>query len=229
MSEKLDGIRAYWNGKQLVSRSGKIIHAPKWFTKGYPPFPIDGELWSKRDDFSNISSIVRDKVPSSEWEQIKHHIFEAPNAKGDLKSRLSLVIPYINNHIKLVKQISIQSKEQVDIFHKNILSKSGEGVVIRDPNAPYISKRTNKALKLKKFHDKECNIIGYTKGKGKYTDLIGAIICQMDNGIKFKIGSGLSDTFRKNPPDIGTQVTFKYQNLTKNGKPRFPVFLRIRN
>jgi len=55
MSEKLDGIRAYWNGKNLLTRSGKIIYAPKWFTKNYPPFPIDGELWSKRGDFENIS------------------------------------------------------------------------------------------------------------------------------------------------------------------------------
>jgi len=62
MSEKLDGVRAYWDGKHLISRGGKIIHAPKWFTKDYPPFAIDGELWSKRGDFENISSIVRDKA-----------------------------------------------------------------------------------------------------------------------------------------------------------------------
>jgi len=42
MSEKLDGIRAYWNGKNLISRGGKIIYAPKWFTKDYTHFQIDG-------------------------------------------------------------------------------------------------------------------------------------------------------------------------------------------
>lgn len=44
MSEKLDGIRAYWDGKQLLTRKGNAIHAPKWFSKNYPPFEIDGEL-----------------------------------------------------------------------------------------------------------------------------------------------------------------------------------------
>jgi len=76
MSEKLDGVRAYWNGKNLISRGGKIIHAPAWFTKEYPPFAIDGELWSKRGDFENISSIVRDKVPTEKLHEIKHYIFE---------------------------------------------------------------------------------------------------------------------------------------------------------
>ena len=51
MSEKLDGIRAYWDGVRLVSRGGKVIYAP--------PFALDGELWTKRSDFENISSIVR--------------------------------------------------------------------------------------------------------------------------------------------------------------------------
>ena len=51
MSEKLYGIRAYWDGTHLISRGGKIIHVPKWFTKNYPLFEIDGELWTKREDF----------------------------------------------------------------------------------------------------------------------------------------------------------------------------------
>jgi len=102
MSEKLDGIRAYWDGAQLISRGGKIIHAPQWFLKDYPPFAIDGELWSKREDFENISSIVRDKVPSKEWRAIKHYIFEVPNAKGDLLERLELVRPYKSKYIKII-------------------------------------------------------------------------------------------------------------------------------
>ena len=71
-------------------------------------------------------------------------------------------------------------------------------------------------------------VIGYTKGKDKYKDVIGAIQCQLDNGTHFKIGSGLSDALRKIPPVIGSEVTFKYQGFTKYGKPRFPVFLRKR-
>jgi DNA ligase-1 len=41
------------------------------------------------------------------------------------------------------------------------------------------------------------------------------------------MGSGLNDELRKNPPKIGTKVTFKYQNLTDSGLPRFPIYLRV--
>jgi DNA ligase-1 len=229
MSEKLDGIRAYWDGKQLLSRGGKVINAPKWFTKDYPPFEIDGELWSKREDFDNISSIVRDKIPSSNWHQIKHYIFEVPNEKGGLFQRLEKVKPYQNNIIKIIPQIKIKNKLHLKQFHKKLELLGAEGVVVRDPNAPYIAKRTSKALKVKTFHDIECTIIGYTKGKGKFTGMMGAIKCQLENSIIFKIGSGFNLNDRRNPPKIGTLITFKYKEFTKYGKPRFPVYLRVRN
>ena len=229
MSEKLDGIRAYWDGKQLLSRGGKVIHAPKWFTKNYPKFEIDGELWTKRKDFENISSIVRDKTPNLiEWKKITYNIFEVPNAKGGLFQRLEKVKPYENNIIKIIPQIKVKNKQHLETFLKEIESKGGEGVVVRDPLALYISKRTSKVLKVKSFLDTECKVIGYTKGKGKFTGLVGALICKLDNGTEFKIGSGLTNNMRKYPPKIGDTITFKYKEFTKYGKPRFPIFLRVR-
>jgi len=229
MSEKLDGIRAYWDGKQLHFRSGKIIHAPKWFTASYPPFPTDGELWTKRADFENISSIVRDKIPNeAQWKTITHNIFEVPNAKGGLIQRLDKVKPYENSIIKIIPQISIRDKQHLKEYLKHIESLNGEGVVVRDPDAPYIAKRTSKALKVKSFKDAECEVIGYTKGKGKFEGMIGAIKCKLQNGIMFKIGSGLSKQDRINPPNIGDIITFKYKEFTKYGKPKFSSYLRIR-
>ena len=228
MSEKLDGIRAFWDGKQLVSRGGKIINAPKWFIKDYPPFAIDGELWSKRGDFDNISSIVRDKIPSNQWHEITHNIFEVPNAKGNLWQRLQKVKPYENKYIKIIQQIKIKDKEHFKIFLKDVEKKKGEGIVFRDPLAPYIGKRTSTALKMKSFYDTECKVVAYKAGKGKYKGIIGSLKCQLKNGIVFNIGSGLSHKERQLPPKIGSIVTFKYKEFTKNGKPRFPIFLRVR-
>ena len=51
MSEKLDGVRAYWDGKQFLSRLGNIYHAPDWFVAGLPNVPLDGELWIARRAF----------------------------------------------------------------------------------------------------------------------------------------------------------------------------------
>ncbi len=228
MSEKLDGVRAYWNGKNLLSRGGKIINAPKWFIKDYPPFEIDGELWSKRGDFENISSIVRDKTPSAKWKQIKHYIFELPNAQGDLYQRLSKLKPYNSKIINIISQIKVKNREHLEKFLKEIEAKGGEGVVVRDPKSPYIDKRTNKALKVKSFKDSECRVIGYKDGKGKFKGLVGSIKCKLDNGIEFNVGSGLKLKDRKKPPKIGDIITIKYQNITKYGKPRFPIFLRVR-
>jgi len=159
---------------------------------------------------------------------VKHFIFEVPNAKGGLLQRLAKVKPYENEYLQILPQIPIKNKADQDAFLKEIESKKGEGIVVRDPDALYINKRTSKALKVKTFHDAECKIIGYTQGKGKYTGQVGAIKCELEDKTKFKIGSGLKDSFRQNPPQIGTIITFKYQNITKYGKPRFPVYLRIR-
>jgi DNA ligase-1 len=229
MSEKLDGIRAYWDGEKLLTRNGKIINAPKWFTKNFPKFELDGELWSKRADFENISSIVRDKKPSKKWSEIKYYIFEAPNAKGDLFTRLKKIKPFESDILKIIKQIKIKNKEHLQGFLKEVEAKKGEGVVVRDPNTNYINKRTPKALKVKTFQDSECEVLGYNQGKGKFENLVGSIKCKLPNGIVFNIGSGLSNEQRNNPPKIGQQVTFKYKEFTKYGKPRFPVFLRVRD
>ena len=119
-------------------------------------------------------------------------------------------------------------KENMKKFLHDIENKGGEGVVVRDSTALYIAKRTSKALKVKSFLDSECEVIGYTKGRGKYEALMGALKCRLPSAIEFKIGSGFSDKERMNPPKIGDIVTFKYKELTKYGKPRFPVFLRVR-
>ena len=82
MSEKLDGVRAFWDGKKLISRGGKVFNTPNFFTKDFPQHSLDGELWTKRGDFSATTSIVRKKKPHKGWENITYNIFEVPNADG---------------------------------------------------------------------------------------------------------------------------------------------------
>ncbi|VVM19191.1 DNA ligase (ATP) (EC [uncultured Gammaproteobacteria bacterium] len=97
MSEKFDGIRGFWNGKQLLTRGGQQIITPDWFIENYPPFSIDGELWTKRGDFEEISSIVRRKNPDNRWRAITHQIFEVPNQEGGLLDRLKVLQDYLKN------------------------------------------------------------------------------------------------------------------------------------
>ena len=226
MSEKLDGVRAYWDGKHLISRGGKIFHVPKFFIKDFPSFELDGELWTKRGDFDYISSVVRGSVYPESWERFTYNIFEVPHAKGNLLKRLTKVKE--TQYLKVIKQIKVKDKKHLKQFLKEIEKKGGEGVVVRDGSLPYYIGRNNNALKVKSYMDDECEVIGYVNGKGKYNGMTGSLVCKMKNGKVIKIGSGLSDKLRKNPPKIGMMVTFKYYGFTSKGNPRFVVFMRIR-
>lgn len=232
MSEKLDGIRAVWDGKQLTTRKGNLIHAPDWFIACLPPFAIDGELWTKRNDFSNISSIVRQRAPDERWHSISYNIFEVPYQAGGLLARLNVLEHYLANHpisfLRVIPQTTIQSPAALQAELDRVMALKGEGLVVRKPDMPYQTGRSSTALKVKRAHDTECTVIGYRAGKGRFAGLTGALKCELPSGTQFYIGSGLSDQQRKSPPAIGSQVTFKHYGFTKNNKPRFPVFIRER-
>jgi len=230
MSEKLDGIRGFWNGRELLTRSGKKINAPAWFTQNYPPFSIDGELWTKRGDFENISSIVRTKDSGDRWKKITHQIFEVPNQQGGLLERLSVLKAYLNTdpivHLQILKQTSIDSKQQLKQFLAQVTDQKGEGVVVRNPNTLYKTGRLPSALKVKKYFDTECTVLKILPGKGKYKAVMGSVLCQTSTGKELRIGSGFKDKDRESPPAIGSEITFKYYGFTKKGKFKYPVYLR---
>ncbi len=230
MSEKLDGVRGFWDGKQLLTRSGKVLNPPKWFIKNYPPFAIDGELWRKRGDFDRISSIVRSTKSKQRWRQITHQIFEVPNQTGNLSQRLAVLAQYLNAHpdtpIRLIEQIPIQHKAQLAKYLKSIMDKGGEGVVVRNPQLAYQTGRLSSALKVKPYQNSECVIIAILGGKRKYLGKMGSVKCRTKTGNVVKIGSGFSDAQREHPPEIGTRIAFKYYGLTKKGKYRNSVFLK---
>lgn len=231
MSEKLDGVRGFWDGKQLLSRQGLPLSPPDYFINDFPPFALDGELFSERGKFEEISATVRSANPKG-WYKLKLHVFDVPNAEGDLFKRLAVLQHYLAEHpnafIQIIEQIPIQNKAHLNAFFSEIQHSGGEGVVVRNPHSPYIHGRSAQILKLKAVHDEECIVIAHHTGKGKYADKLGAITCENQRG-QFRIGSGFKDKDRENPPPIGTTITYKYRGLTVHGKPRFATFLRVRH
>lgn len=230
MSEKLDGIRAYWNGKELLTRKGKKIYAPKWFTKDFPNFELDGELWTKRDDFENIQSIVMDKTPSKSWKQITYNIFEVPNEKGDFLKRLNLAKNWIErkniSHVKVIEQIKIKDKKHLNNFLEKLILKKAEGVIVKNPKPKYFEGRSSNILKVKKFSDMEGVVVGINISSK--TKVLKSLRVKLENGTIFNLGGGFTKNERKNPPKINDIVTFKYYGFTKYGKPKFASFLRVR-
>lgn len=230
MSEKLDGIRAYWNTKELLTRKGNKIYAPKWFIKSLPNFELDGELWTKRDDFENIQSIVMDKKPSKKWKEITYNIFEVPNQKGDFLSRLKVAKKYIEKenlkHLKIIKQIKIKDKTHLKKYKNEIISKKGEGVIVKNPFLEYFQGRSSNILKVKNFSDMEGEVIEINISQK--TGVLKSLRVKLKNGIIFNLGGGFTKKQRKSPPKISSIVSFKYYGFTKYGKPKFASFLRVR-
>ena len=91
MSEKLDGLRAYWDGNQFVSRLGNTFHAPDWFLAGLPATPLDGELWVGRGQFARASGLVRRQDKTELWKEVRYLVFDAPSAPGGFEGRIAFV------------------------------------------------------------------------------------------------------------------------------------------
>ncbi len=233
VSEKLDGIRGYWNGKHLLTRQGHIIHSPKWFTLHWPQNSMDGELWIARDQFQSALSCVRKKnIDENCWRKVRFMIFDLPKQGGTFKERVNTMKQLITNtsslYLAMIPQIKLKNMEQVESMLNNIVANKGEGLMMHYENAYYKVGRTSNLMKLKKHQDAEAIVIAHLSGKGKYQNMLGAITVKTAQGITFNIGSGFSDRERANPPAIGSIITYQYNGTTKAGIPRFGRFLRIR-
>jgi len=237
ISEKLDGIRGFWNGKKLLTRAGNFIHPPVWFTKNWPNSFIDGELWSGRGEFEKISSCVRKRKPQnmpqkSCWQKIRFMIFDLPKHSGTFSQRIENMkqITETTNSLYLlaIKQEKTNSISSLHQQLANIVNMGGEGLMLHHQDAHYKTGRSDALMKLKQHNDAEAIVIAHIKGKGKYKNKLGSLKVRMPSGLTFKIGSGFSDIQRQNPPKLGSTVTYKYIGKTARGVPRFASFLRIR-
>ncbi len=233
ISEKLDGVRAYWNGKNLISRQGNIFNAPLWFTNGFPDTPLDGELWIKRNQFEKVSGIVRkQQADREEWKKISFMIFDLPGSLVDFSERIKLMEKIVENsaspYLKMIKQQKLQSNPELQLLLEQVLAKGGEGLMLHRGSAYYQAKRSKDLMKLKKHQDAEAVVLQHIPGKGRNSGRLGALLVKTEAGIIFKIGGGFSDLERENPPAIGSTITYKYIGKTKNDVPRFASFMRIR-
>jgi DNA ligase-1 len=233
VSEKLDGVRAIWDGQILRFRSGKEIKAPEWFVSGLPKVPLDGELWMGRGSFEHLSGTVRRDIPvDNEWRQVRYMIFELPGAAGSFRERAEL----IRNIVRQANVPWVQEIEQFSVVDRNSLKKrlnqvvkaGGEGLMLHRANASYETGRSDTLLKLKPSEDAEATVIGHLPGNGKHTGSMGALRLRTPAGLEFSLGTGFTDAQRKNPPPLGSTVTYRYRDVTSKGLPRFASFLRIR-
>ena len=234
VSEKFDGVRAIWDGKTFYTRRGNEINAPAWFTKDLPKTTLDGELWLGRGQFDALSGAVSKDVPiDEEWKNISYMVFELPDAPGTFEARAKRIVEIVKKanlqHLKAVTQFRVSDEASLNLRLKQVVKNGGEGLMLHRADAEYITGRNAALIKLKPQYDAEATVVAHTAGRGKYKGKLGALVVETPEGIRFKLGTGFSDAQRENPPKIGSLVTYTYKDKTKNGKPKFASFLRVRH
>ncbi len=233
VSEKYDGVRAYWDGHSLRFRSGLPVSAPAWFLAALPAQPLDGELWLARGRFEPLVGAVRRQVPvHAEWRALRYLVFDLPGAPGpfaERAERIRALLPAAGDGPALaVQQQRVADRAALDRRLQEVLDAGGEGLMLHRADASFVPGRSSALLKLKPLADAEAQVIGHVPGRGRHEGRLGALRVRTVDGVVFFIGTGFSDAERDLPPPLGTWVTFSYRGLTAAGVPRFASFLRVR-
>ena len=233
ISEKYDGVRAWWDGQTLRFRSGGAIAAPAWFVARLPALPLDGELWFSRGRFEALSAAVRRHRPQDEeWRQLRYMLFELPGAPGSFADRAerirSIVQQQRNDALVAVPHTAVPGRAALQTQLRKVVEAGGEGLMLHRADAPYFSGRSPVLLKLKPLHDAEATVLAHLPGRGKHTGRLGALQVRNEDGVVFTIGTGFSDAERDNPPPRGALISYSHRGHTEAGVPRFASYLRRR-
>ncbi|MDN8615723.1 DNA ligase [Variovorax ginsengisoli] len=233
VSEKYDGVRGYWDGKQLWTRGGERIAAPAWFTAALPAIPMDGELWAGRGRFAHAVSTARsDKPVDAAWREMRFMVFDLPASPGDFTTRLAALrklLPITEAPwIVAVPQLRATTDEDLQALLDKTVRMGGEGLMLHRGGSLYRAERNNDLVKVKPFEDADARVVSYVPGRGKHAGRMGAMWVETEDGKRFKLGTGFSDAEREKPPAIGSWVSYRYNGTNPSGLPRFARFLRER-
>ncbi|QIZ75525.1 DNA ligase [Ferrimonas lipolytica] len=231
ISEKFDGMRAYWTGSKLVSRGGNDIKTPAWFIAKLPSYPLDGELWLGRGKFQELMSLVRTSDSSDDqWRQVSFMVFDKPMSLNPFFVRQreieTLVATMHQPQIRSIKQYRVDSHIELEQLLLEYQHQGAEGLILKRYDSPYLVGRSHLMLKMKAYQDAEAVVVEHIPGKGQFEGMMGSLLVERSDGTRFKLGSGFSKAQRLNPPEIGQVVTYRYNGLTDNGLPRFARFDR---
>ena len=242
LSEKLDGVRAIWTGQELFTRNGRAIKAPQSLLSQLPAnVTLDGELWIERGRFQELAGIVGSTyADESTWSSVHFAVFDAPETSGNYFKRLEVVTQAVQGIVFHLGQIAPKTRcfalDQVPCLgrrdlkerFRSIVKAGGEGVILRNPSAPYESRRSLSLLKLKRFESDEALVIGHKAGQGRLQGLLGSLLL-LWQGRHISLGSGIPSSLRISPPPLGTRVSFSFEGLTTSGLPRSACFLTLRD
>lgn len=218
VSEKLDGVRAWWDGAEFTTRAGKPIHAPAWFKAPMPQGEvIDGELWKGRGRFEATCSAVKKKIPvDAEWEGVRFMAFDLPMAGGVFSERLDR----LNSLPESAHFAAVPAVEADDLQAAldAVVAAGGEGLMLHHLDAEHSEGRTADLLKLKPKHDAEGVVVAH-----EWRVKEAVMVVEIAAGT-FSLRCPPCEDL----PPVGATITYSYEGLTRNGIPRFAAFMRVR-
>jgi DNA ligase-1 len=189
-------------------------------------------LWLGRKAFQRTVSIVRRHDQSEHWREIKFVLFDAPGVDGPFEERQRALFDMARQHrspyAAVLDQACCTGIKSLKAELARVESLGGEGLMLRQPGSRYESGRSPTLLKVKTFHDAEGRVVEHLPGRGRHAGRLGAVAVELPSGLTFSVGTGFTDAQRRDPPPIGSMITYRYQELTDRGVPRFPSFVRVR-
>ena len=234
VSEKLDGVRALWDGHVLRFKSGRVISAPLWFTAALPATPLDGELWMGRRSFDSLSGAVRRSTPvDSEWREVRYMVFDIPGGDARFAQRVARIPTVVAESqvpwLQTLEQFRLTDRAALRAQLQKVVAQGGEGLVLHRADAQWQTGRSDALRKLKAAPDEDARVVAVLAGKGRHAGRMGALVLEMPSGKRFSLGTGFTDAQRESPPAVGELVTYRYRDHTPAGLPKFASYLRTRD
>ena len=219
---------------------------------------LDGELMIRTGDFNSVQSAVMSEEGRPDFVYIVFDYWQEPKLGYARRITSGISLGLMSERVQYIQNQHIENARQMEQQYDKWLAQGYEGAIIRDPYGPYKFGRSTMnqgwMLKLKTFNDDEATIVGYEElmhnDNEATTDnlghtvrsahqagqtpggTLGALVVEF-NGKQFKIGTGFDSAERSRLWHLGDNlkgrlVTFKYQELSKYGIPRFPVYKGLR-
>lgn len=252
IQRKLDGIRLFATKMdedtiRYTSRSGKVfVNTLDSFTPALLDALeigdiIDGEIFTRNLTFQQIVSAVKNEAGKEQAsldyrDLLEFHIYDLASSPSDFEVRTCEIVEKVSDYKKLiiVDTYYVESLDEALAYHAQFMEEGYEGTMLRNSEGKYkFRHRSTDLQKMKDFQDEEGTIIGGKEGTGKSKGQC-VFLCESDSGKQFYVRCKGTDAereaqWRNLESHIGQRLTYRFQDKTDDGIPRFPVGISIRD
>ena len=240
---KLDGVRCIFKNGVLTSRQGKVFPNMDHITQDLKDVDLvlDGELYSNTLNFQQFVGLVRKKKHNDAEKQllrqVKFHVYDCVNDKPFSERNESINNLFSKRLYAFSEPLlteECKAKEDLKKFHDKYVAEGKEGLIIRNKDGLYqLAARSKDLQKYKEFEDAEFKVTGFTDGEGLEKGLV-IWVCETSAGKSFHVRprgthEARAEIFNEAKDYVGKSLTVRYQELTEEGIPRFPVGIAFRD